>query len=86
MSTRSTCGPRIVAAALLVFLMLGAVSSSHAADPDVPSDTADGWAKVYAYSRCAFAVFRAVTPLDWAGAAFDCVRLFLAEPPASGVA
>lgn len=86
MSNRSTRGTPRAAAGILVVVMLGLVPLAHAADPDVPSDTADGWAKVYAYSRCAFAVFRAVTPLDWAGAAFDCVRLFLAEPPTSGVA
>jgi hypothetical protein len=26
-------------------------------------------------------VFRAVSPIDWAAAMFDCTGMFLAEPP-----
>jgi hypothetical protein len=86
MSTRSVRGTPIAAAGCLVALMLLTAPLARAADPDVPTDTADGWQNVYRYSRCAFAVLHAVTPLDWAAAAFDCVRLFLSEPPTSGVA
>lgn len=86
MSTRSTRGTPIAAAGLLVAMMLLTAPLARAADPDVPTDTADGWRNVYHYSRCAFAVLHAVTPLDWAAAAFDCMRLFLSEPPTSGVA
>lgn len=86
MSNRSTRGTPRAAAGILVVVMLGLVPLAHAADPDVPSDTADGWRKVVSYSQCAFAVYRAITPLDWAGAVFECTRLFLAEPPTPGVA
>lgn len=88
MSTRSTCSTRGTPrafAGLVVVMMLGLAPLAHAADPDVPSDTAEGWRKVLSYSQCAFAIYRAVTPLDWAGAVFECTRLFMAEPPASGV-
>jgi hypothetical protein len=88
MSTRNTRGTPCASAsvAFLIVLMLGLTPLAHAADPDVPSDTADGWRKVVAYSQCAFAVYRAITPLDWAGAVFECARLFLSEPPDAGVA
>lgn len=86
MVTRSTRWTPVAAAGLVVALMLVIAPLARAADPDVPTDTADGWRNVYNYSRCAFAVLHAVTPLDWAAAAFDCVRLFLSEPPTLEVA
>jgi hypothetical protein len=34
---------------------------------------------VFAYARCAFEVWKAVTPTDWGTAFFDCGRTFLDE-------
>lgn len=70
----------LVALALATFVL--APSAARAADPDVPSETADGWRKVLSYSRCAFQVFRALTPTDWTSALLDCGRTFLEESPA----
>lgn len=75
-------GLRTALVALALATVVLAPSVARAADPDVPSETADGWRKVLAYSRCAFQVFRALTPTDWTSALLDCGRTFLAESPA----
>lgn len=84
MQSRPTLAPRTraVLVALAFATVVLAPSAARAADPDVPSETADGWRKVLAYSRCAFQVFRALTPTDWTSALLDCGRTFLAESPA----
>ncbi len=82
MDHRRTRGALVMLAiAALSFVSPVAVPEALAADPSEPTDTAEGWKKVLAYARCAFDVFRAVTPVDWASAGFECTRLFLAEPP-----
>lgn len=73
---------RTALVALAFATVVLAPSAARAADPDVPSETADGWRKVLSYSRCAFQVFRALTPTDWTSALLDCGRTFLAESPA----
>lgn len=84
MTTRKTRGaPGALAMLTLLFLLMVA-PAARAADPDTSSDGADGWKKVVAYARCAFLVFAATTPTDWAVAVTDCTRLYLAEPPAPG--
>ena len=66
---------------LLMAAMLAIVPpSAHAADSASGGNTAEGWKKVVAYAGCAFSVFRAVTPADWAVAIMDCSKLFLDEP------
>ena len=78
MSTRRTRGVCV----LLALAALTAVAPiARAADPDAPTDTADGWKKVLAYANCAFQVFRAITPTDWVAAGISCTRLFIAESP-----
>lgn len=73
---------RTALVALAFATVVLAPSAARAADPDVPSETADGWRKVLSYSRCAFQVFRALTPTDWTSALLDCGRTFLEESPA----
>lgn len=73
---------RTALVALAFVTVVLAPSAARAADPDVPSETADGWRKVLSYSRCAFQVFRALTPTDWTSALLDCGRTFLEESPA----
>ena len=82
MTTRRTRGaPGALAIGCLLALLL--VSPAvRAAEPDAPYDTADGWRKVVAYAHCAFLVFIAATPGDWAAAIFDCTRLYASESPA----
>ena len=80
-STRSTCSTRRATALVLAAMLTLSAPVAHAADPDVPTDSIAGWQKMYAYARCAFEVFRAVSPIDWAAAMFDCTGMFLAEPP-----
>ncbi|MEQ1831522.1 MAG: hypothetical protein ABL977_00600 [Candidatus Eisenbacteria bacterium] len=60
--------------------------AARAAEPEAGGVTAEGWKKVVAYAGCAFAVFRALTPADWATAALTCTKLYLDEPgaPAGG--
>lgn len=66
---------------LLMAAMLAIVPPfAHAADSATGDNTAEGWKKVVAYAGCAFGVFRAVTPVDWAGAMLACSKLFLDEP------
>lgn len=78
MSTRRSRGSSVLlAAAMLSF----AVPAARAADPDAPTDTAEGWKKVLAYAGCAFGLFRAITPVDWSAAITGCMRLYLDEPP-----
>jgi len=84
MTTRKTRGAPGALAMLTLLLLLVAVPAARAADPDAPSDGADGWKKVVAYARCAFLVFAAATPTDWAVAITDCTHLYLEEPPAPG--
>lgn len=74
---RRCCLPALFA--LLSMLSTNAVA--HAADADGSGEPDEGWRKVLAYGRCAFAVFSAVTPVQWAAAALDCGRLYLDEPP-----
>lgn len=82
MDHRRTRGALVMLAlAALSFASPMAAPEARAAGSDSPGDTAEGWKKVLAYARCAFDVFRAVTPVDWASAGFECTRLFLAEPP-----
>jgi len=70
------------APALLALLaLLSSAAVARAADEVGPDETGDGWRKVIAYGRCAFAVFSAVTPAQWTAAFFDCSRTFLDEPP-----
>lgn len=83
MTTRKTRGAP-GALAMLTLLLLIAAPAARAADPDVPGDGADGWKKVVAYTRCAFLVFVATAPTDWAVAITDCTRLYLEEPPVPG--
>lgn len=54
--------------------------SAHAAGSTADGNTAEGWKKVIAYAGCAFSVFRAITPVDWAGAILTCSKLFADEP------
>jgi hypothetical protein len=73
---RVTHAPALLALALCLAL----APLARAAD-QVASDTTDeGWKKVLAYGRCALAVFKALTPSEWAAAFFDCGRTFLDEP------
>ena len=86
MTTRRNRGAPGAFAMLMLFAMLTLVPAARAAETAAPADTTEGWRKVVSYARCAFAVFRAVTPLDWGAAMFDCTRTFIAElpPPAGG--
>ena len=83
MTTRRTRGAPS-ALALLTLLALLVVAPAARAEADAPPDTDAGWRKVLAYARCAFDVFRAVTPADWSLAVFECSRLYLDEPPLTG--
>ena len=65
---------------LALLLLLCVAPATRAAETD-PEPTADGWRKVLAYARCAFEMFKAITPTDWGAAFFDCGRTFLDEPP-----
>jgi hypothetical protein len=65
-------------ALLALFLLLCVAPASRAAEGD-GEPTAEGWRKVFAYARCAFEVWKAVTPTDWGTAFFDCGRTFLDE-------
>lgn len=67
------------APALLALVMLLSVAPAARAE-DSGDPTAEGWRKVFAYARCAFEMFKAVTPTDWGAAFFDCGRTFLDEP------
>ena len=84
MTTRKTRGAPGALAMLTLLLLLVVAPAARAADPDAPPDTADGWRKVIAYARCAFLVFAAATPTDWAAAISDCTRLYVEESPAPG--
>ena len=84
MTTRKTRGAPGALAMLTLLVLLIAAPAARASDPDAPSDGADGWKKVVAYARCAFLVFAAATPTDWAVAITDCTRLYLEESPAPG--
>ena len=84
MTTRRTRGAPGALAMLTLLLLLVVAPATRAADPDAPGDGADGWRKLVAYGRCAFLVFIATTPTDWAIAIGDCTRLFLEEPPTPG--
>ena len=84
MTTRRTRGAPGALASLMLLALLIAAPAARAAEPDVPPDTADGWKKVVSYARCAFLVFVATSPTDWATAFFDCSRTFAAEPAAPG--
>jgi len=84
MSTRRTRGAPGALASLMLLALLIAAPAARAADPDAPIDTTEGWKKVVSYARCAFLVFVATTPTDWATAFFDCSRTYLAEPPTPG--
>ncbi len=77
-SNRRRCSP-VVLALLAASLAIAPVAG--AADPDWPGETDEGWRKVLSYGRCAFEVFSAVTPAQWAGALLDCGKLFIDEPP-----
>lgn len=63
---------------LALVLWLCVAPAPRAAEDDSP--TADGWRKVFAYARCSFSVFKAVTPTDWAAAFFDCGKTLMDEP------
>ena len=80
MIIRCVRAPRAPALVALV-LMLSMAPGVRAAEGD-PEPTADGWRKVFAYARCAFEVWKAITPADWGVAFFDCGRTFLDEAPA----
>jgi hypothetical protein len=84
MTTRRNRGAPGAFAMLTLLLLLVAAPAARAADPDAPSDGANGWKKVIAYARCAFLTFAAVTPAEWAVAISDCTRLYLDESPAPG--
>ena len=80
MTTRKTRGaPALLLAAFVLSLQLIAVPAARAADPDAPSDTADGWRNVVRYAHCAFLVFTAVSPVEWTMAFADCTRLYMAQ-------
>ncbi len=66
------------ASALFALLLWLCVAPAARAADD--GETADGWRKVFAYARCAFAVFKAITPVDWGTAFFDCGRTYMDEP------
>ena len=66
---------------LAILALLATTAVAGAADPDWPDDTDNGWKKVIAYGRCAFEVFSALSPAQWAGAVLDCGKQFLDEPP-----
>lgn len=82
MTTRRNRGAPGAFAMLLLLAVLVAAPAARAADPDSPTDTAEGWKKVVSYARCAFLVFLAATPEQWGTAFFDCSRQFIAETPA----
>ena len=84
MPTRRTGGARGALVPLMLLVLLIVAPAARAADPDAPTDTADGWKNVVSYARCAFLVFVATTPTSWATAFFDCTRTFVAEPAAPG--
>ena len=84
MTTRRTRGAPGALASLMLLALLIAAPAARGADPDAPTDTADGWKKVVTYARCAFLVFVATTPTEWTTAFFDCARTFIAEPPLPG--
>lgn len=69
-------------ALLALALSLAFAPSARATEAEPADSTEDGWKKVLAYGRCAFSVFKAVTPTEWASAFFDCGRTFLDEPSA----
>lgn len=66
-----------VALALLACLALAPTARAFEGDPDA---TADGWKKVFSYARCAFEIWKAITPAEWATAFFDCGRTIMDEP------
>ena len=68
-------------ARLALALWLLSAPLAHAADGGDAGDPDEGWKKVVSYARCAFAVFVATSPVQWAGAILDCGRQFLDEPP-----
>lgn len=63
---------------LALLLLLSVVPATRAAESNT-EPTAEGWRKVLAYARCAFEVFKAVTPVDWGTAFLDCSRTILDE-------
>jgi|RhiMethySRZTD1v2_1073278.scaffolds.fasta_scaffold809290_2 hypothetical protein len=69
------------------FVALALAAALHVAPARASEEddlTAEGWKKVLSFGRCAFHVFRAITPVDWMVAFIDCSRLFLEEPPFPG--
>ena len=74
--------PSRAPAVLAMLALLALAPMAAAAGPDSPGETTDnGWKKMVAYARCAFEVFSAATPAQWAGAILDCGKQFLDEPP-----
>jgi hypothetical protein len=71
----STVRPAAIAA-LLLCLSLAVPARAASEDPTDPT----GWRKALAYARCAFELWRAVTPVEVAAALFDCGRMLLDEP------
>ena len=67
------------AAALVAMLLVMSFVPAARAAEGTGEPTAEGWRKVFAYARCAFEVWKAVTPSDWGAAFFDCGRTFLDE-------
>jgi hypothetical protein len=63
--------------ALLACLTLAPAARAYEGDADT---TEDGWKKVFAYARCAFEIWKAVTPAEWGAAFFDCGRTIMDEP------
>ena len=72
---RSKAALMLFAAVMLTFVP----PAAHAAEADT-AGTAEGWKKVVAYAGCALAVFRSITPADWAAAVVTCSKLYLDEP------
>lgn len=82
MSIRVVHGHHRGATALvLATWLLCNVPLAHANESGGAGEPDEGWKKVVNYARCAFAVFVATTPVQWAGAMLDCGRQFLDEPP-----
>jgi hypothetical protein len=87
MLSRSNRGRPGVAGYRAALVALALAASFHVAPARASAGddvSAEGWKKVLSFARCAFHVFRAITPTDWMVASIDCSRLFLEEPPLPG--
>ena len=77
MSTRKSRGAPGALAMLTLMCLLVAAPAARAADPDAPTNTADGWKKVLSYGRCALLVFRSRFRLRVYVSANSCIGSLL---------